>query len=768
MDWDWQNRSVRLSVGELSRFSLLSPAEERAGRWRMELGTHWHQVLRERTEKEQAGWTFEEPVAGTLCQRGWNFTLQGRIDQLLPGPEPLLREIKTVSCDLPAGEALLRGNFPQYFHQAMLYAFLLGRKGAFPRVELVLLEIQSGLTQTVLLGEEDLEALHAHLEKVVGELEERRGHFAFLRNLVVPAPFEEWRPGQEETREALEAALESHRIVLFEAPTGFGKTGLAFEQALLRMAGGSVDRILVLTGKNTGHTPLLSQLEAFRKSAPGLGIHALRSRRDHSLNEEFEAVIGAREIMERWMESGLSAPALLRDGILELDRIRALGRKHGIPPWAISRMLLPYADVWIADFNYLFDPAVASLLDGTPTHAPGRTFLVVDEAHNLPGRAAASRSHRLEAETVGQILSEVQFARFPGRLARLLDHLLSLLKAQKPVDCLDPPDEADLIGLLREVRDAFRESSFGEDELDGESREWLWNLDFLLADWDAPGLPIHCSSPRNGIIELSCLDAARVVGPVLKQFRWTLLMSASLQPWEAFLRAAGLTGESVGQTVGDAPWLAGCFEVMVDARVDTRFRNRDRFLDMTAATIGLSALDTKGCTVAFFPSYAYAERVMERLAFHYPALRSALQPGNLPLEEQNAFLDEALHFNDVLFLVLGSRFSEGIDILGGRVHRAIVVSPALPEVNARQRARELLAGGSRAEAFRSVYQIPGMRKITQAIGRLVRNPDQRARVLLQGRRFMEPDFLDLLPSYLQPVDTIITDQDLQEKWLRSP
>jgi Rad3-related DNA helicase len=83
------------------------------------------------------------------------------------------------------------------------------------------------------------------------------------------------------------------------------------------------------------------------------------------------------------------------------------------------------------------------------------------------------------------------------------------------------------------------------------------------------------------------------------------------------------------------------------------------------------------------------------------------------------------------------------------------------------RAREALAGGTRATAFRSVYQIPGMRKITQAIGRLVRNPGQQARILLQGKRFLEPDYLDLLPSYLQPVETILTDRDFHEKWLRS-
>ncbi len=125
-------------------------------------------------------------------------------------------------------------------------------------------------------------------------------------------------------------------------------------------------------------------------------------------------------------------------------------------------------------------------------------------------------------------------------------------------------------------------------------------------------------------------------------------------------------------------------------------------------------------------------------------------------------------FQDILLLVLGSRFSEGIDTLGGKVGQAIVVSPALPEVNSVQRAREGRASGTRDMAFRSVYLIPGIRKVSQALGRLVRSPGQSARVLLHGRRFAQLEYSALLPSYLQPADFIQSDQDFDKKWLNPP
>src|SRR5690606_27293616 len=117
--------------------------------------------------------------------------------------------------------------------------------------------------------------------------------------------------------------------------------------------------------------------------------------------------------------------------------------------------------------------------------------------------------------------------------------------------------------------------------------------------------------------------------------------------------------------------------------------------------------------------------------------RVALQPRLSDLAAQSAWVDESLAFTDALFLVLGSSFAEGIDTLGGRVSHAMVVGPALPEVNAVQRARlDALSRLGRDAAFQRVYQIPGIQKVNQALGRLVRAPGHRAKVLLQCRRFI--------------------------------
>ena len=146
----------------------------------------------------------------------------------------------------------------------------------------------------------------------------------------------------------------------------------------------------------------------------------------------------------------------------------------------------------------------------------------------------------------------------------------------------------------------------------------------------------------------------------------------------------------------------------------------------------------------------------------------ALQPRARDLAAQNAWVEESLRDADALLLVLGSSFTEGIDSLGGRVTHAMAVGPALPEVNAVQEARlaEAVSSGlTREEAFRRVYQIPGMTKVNQALGRLVRAPGQHARVLLHCRRFLEPDYRGLLAPEYQAGPAIADENELAT-WLR--
>ena len=342
-------------------------------------------------------------------------------------------------------------------------------------------------------------------------------------------------------------------------------------------------------------------------------------------------------------------------------------------------------------------------------------------------------------------------------------------------------------------------------------------------------IPTLLWCPHNGELHFTCLDAAAMIGRTLRGYAGVMLSSATLQPTDVFAASCGLaeppselarpgavepparlgklsrrarkTLREVTSGAGllqveeareaaqprllqaRAPWREHAYLVGVDARVDTTFQHRSRHYATTAATIeslhaGASPEASRLLPLAsaiaraiavFFPSYAYAGNIMQALEAAGSPLRVALQPRLADLAAQTAWVEESLELADALFLVLGSSFAESIDLLGGRVTHAMVVGPALPEVNALQRTRMTgleRAGLSREAAFRRVYQIPGMQKVNQALGRLVRAPGQQARVLLHCRRFAEPSYATLLSPEYQRGDLIATDTDLVA-WLHA-
>ena len=134
------------------------------------------------------------------------------------------------------------------------------------------------------------------------------------------------------------------------------------------------------------------------------------------------------------------------------------------------------------------------------------------------------------------------------------------------------------------------------------------------------------------------------------------------------------------------------------------------------------------------------------------------------VEQRAAFIDEALRFSEIIFLTLGSSFAEGVDMLGGKIKTAMVVSPALPEVNPVQQYKRDYYQNQNRDGFERAYLQPGIQKVNQALGRLVRAPGQSVKVLLQCNRFAESKTRSLLATQYQECSYIFTEQDMAD-WL---
>jgi len=790
MEFNLDQRTASLSVGEFAEFTT-GPHDAGGGRpgvWRAQLGTHWHNELRARAATDTPAAEFELPIAGQIFHGGWTLSLTGRIDQLLRADgTATLREIKTVTRPLPADEAGLRADYPGYFVQLSAYLTLarLDQSPIAPRLspansafraELVFVEIASGLAQTVPLTPADDGLFRVQLERVVEFLDLRLRARERLRHLRFSPPFATLRAGQETTEAELTAAFERHPLVLFEAPTGFGKTGVLLEFALGQLRAGHFDRALYLTSKSTGQLQVVRTLAAMTGGAGGTPLAAwhVRNKAEHCINATFHCV---REtcayldrLEERWPASGLSRFYRFENQARDLDTLRAAGRDARICPYEITRAALAFNDVWIGDYNYVFAPRSRTLFYNQPGFDPARTLLILDEAHNLPSRVADAHSHSARASDARALLAELDHVQAATPLVRAWESWAQLLLALQPVNSLDPALEADVADTLAKVAELLAELPLDYAALGPQFSEQLWQTQ-QFSEWFADArLKKLVWCPHPGELAFTCLDAADAIGESLREFGGVVLASATLSPTDTFAESCGLNNDDgIAQPVlvtAHTPWRDGAYDVAVDARVDTTFQHRSHYFATTAATVAALQAAANGPVAVFFPSYAYAESVARELERAAP-LRVAQQPRLHDLAAQTAWVEQSLAFTDALFLVLGSSFAESIDALGGRVTHAMVVGPALPEVNAIQRARlaEFSALGREA-AFRRVYQIPGMTKVNQALGRLVRAPGQRARVILHCRRFLEPAYASLLARDYQFGVNVLDDAGLAT-WLGS-
>lgn len=799
MNFSLEQRTASLSVGEFAGFSL-GPQESGGGPqglWRAQLGQHWHNELQKRTLAEAPAAVFEVVIGGSLTHRGWTFTLAGRIDQQLGNT---LREIKSVMRPLPAEETELRAEYPAYFLQLAAYVVLRRTLGAKDtRAELVFVEAGSGLAQTIALTPFDEALVFHQLDALVEFLNLRLRASERRRSLQFRPPFDTLRAGQETIQSDLAAAFGQPEIenrksnILLEAPTGYGKTGCVLEFALGQLKSGRFARLIWLTGKSTGqiqvmHTlgqmslPATSNLLGYKLPLP---VWQVRNKSEHCVNHTFHCVRDGcdylRDCAERWPGSGLNRFYLDDRQPRDLDTLRTAGRAAQICPYEITRAALAFADVWVGDFNYVFAPDNRGLFFDQPGFDAAETLLVVDEAHNLPSRVAGAYSHRATESDARLLLAELDHLGAPPTLALAVEEWTRLLASLAPAESLDPAVEAEVRDLVARLANLASTQMLDYVALGPQHSATLWQFAALAGFLADENLVKLVWVARAGQLEFTCVDASAAIGETLRPFGGTILMSATLQPYAEFAESCGLAPDDYSTLSAPTPWRTGAYDVAVDLRVDTSFRQRASHQGTTAATIvalheaaasQLSALKSQptatSCVAVFFPSYAYAEAVQKTLADYGSVLRVALQPKLPDLAAQSAWVEENLAFSDVLFLVLGSSFAEGIDLLGGRVTHAMVVGPALPEVNAVQKARiAALDGLGREAAFRRVYQIPGLQKVNQALGRLVRAPGQRAKVLLHCRRFAEPSYASLLATDYQMYAEIHADSDLRD-WLGRP
>lgn len=768
-------RSVQLSVRELAIFRN-QPAERGHGfsPWRASVGQQWHQTAAEEAEAADSEIDLERSVRAQYRHRDWNFEITGRIDQLVSTEGGLLvREIKTIRSPLPSAQESLIENYNDYFAQVSIYlgmlAILPEYEGKTLSAEVLFINIENGARQSVQLSGQELALFQKQLDALYPLLEERRGSHIRMKAAPLKPAFETLREGQAELFATLNESALKAQVVLMEAPTGFGKTGIVLEHALKHMQDGLYERCIYLSSKSTGQIQTIEQLK--RMIGTDLRYLQVRNRSEHRIESARHTCTGDErcndDIGQKWMEADIHAPELFAEGTFSLSRGKQLGEDTGVCPYALTKACLPFAEVWIGDSNYIFSPASQSVFIEAHGFDPARTLLIVDEAHNLPERAADSLSVELDSGELLFAIEELQANGAPRRLISIGNEICRWIDSLSSERELNSNELYTGQDLCEDFTQQLQEARFDYGSTAPIAIDLVWRIPHLVDCLSAPTHAYLNWVPKLGLLRATCLDSSEWIAQCLQPFAAAILMSATLQPFDDFRDKCGLAKKNHTSTQGIALWREEAYNVAIDCRVDTRFKSRDKSYETTARTIARCTQSSPGVPVAvFFSSYQYADNVKAYTEALHPEIRLERQPRGGDLSEQSNFIEQSLLTSDALFLILGSSYAEGIDQLGGRIHQIIIVGPALPEVNLIQKTRiEQYPGTSRDNAFRDVYIRPAIRRIHQALGRIVRAPGQRARVLLHGKRFAEAAYFEeLAPEY--QTDIFIDNELKLNQWLK--
>lgn len=772
-----------MGIRELAEFSLVRTRGGLGGqgRWRSESGRQWHNVLQE--EVTLTHFT-ERKLVASIRREGWQIDLEGRIDLIRYDGEtgqPLeVGEIKTVTESLPLDAEYLREQYPAYFRQAAAYARFLQEEFALSQCIpsfLLFVDIDSGLRQQIEIRSHDHEDLKRQIEAVVHFLEQMRLRYRERREIRFSSMMDHPRPGQIEVAAALEKALREVPFIGLQAPTGFGKTRLLWETALRYMETGKVDRILYGTVKNSGQEQAIKEWGRLFPNGSGPVLYRMRNHPEHhaicpvtdcqlrtcSVDKGMDRITSVEESLYH-LTSGASDPG--ESGDFAEDRVwdglSRLAQSEHFCPYDLSRSVLPLADVWVADINYLFSPGSRHLFWDQPGFQPERTLLLLDEAHNLPDRVESALTISLQGEDLVHCSEELRQLRVSPPLRRILRDLAKLCQLSEIGAVLGPTEKYQLIDCLEVAIPLLDSEKIPWRELSDWSRDLLQSLDPLLQLMEDDTLQPVLWLPAGDILEVVPLNTTTWTRKILSQFYRSVFFSATLEPMTDFSQQVGVANEE-WRPISYHDSETDNFRVAIDATVDTRLKHREKFFGITAQTAARMKGTTNQPLVVFFPSRKYAEAVRLYLEVDFPHLRVGLQPTATNRDQVDQFLQSAIYQFDIILLLLGGVYAEGIDSFGGIIDTALIVGPGLPELNPLTRAKMEACGGGEA-GFEKVCRIPGMRRVNQAMGRLVRNPNHQATILLQDRRFGEEPFRKLLRNDLGEVPVLSKEVEV-DQWL---
>ncbi|MCU6798797.1 ATP-dependent DNA helicase [Alitiscatomonas aceti] len=573
-----------------------------------------------------------------------------------------------------------------------------------------------------------------------------------ISGLEFPFPY---REGQRDLAVAVYKTISRKKRLFIQAPTGIGKTLSTIFPAVQAMGAGKASKVFYLTAKTITRTVAEEAFRILRSRGLVFTAVTITAKEKLCPMEKTEcnpeACPYAKGHFDRVNEAVFDILHLEQE--MDRETVLRYAEKYRVCPFEFCLDISSWTDGIICDYNYVFDPNVRLkryFADG----ASGDYLFLVDEAHNLVSRAREMYSASVYKEDFLEVKRIIK-GKSP-RLERQLDRCNKLLLSMKR-ECGDWQLLEDVTGLAAGIMTAFSYmETFMEEFPEFPERETVLDFYFCLRDFlnvyeELDGhYRIYEENREDGsfLVRLFCVDPSRLLSRCMDQGASTILFSATLLPVRYYKTLLSGNQEDYAVYV-NSPFPEENRLLMVAEDVSSRYTRRSPSeYRKVADYIRIVTQSRPGNYMVFFPSYQYMGEIEEILEEEPLKADLLVQGQGMGEAEKTEFLEEfekERSHSLAAFCVMGGVFSEGIDLKEERLIGVIVVGTGLPMVCVEQEVLKGYFDETEEKGFDFSYQYPGMNKVLQAAGRVIRTPGDRGVILLLDDRFLRMDHLELFP-----------------------
>lgn len=774
---------VKLAVRELVEFVLRQGSIEAGGLVgsnRMVLGTIAHKKVQQAMD---AHYEAEVPLKYEVNYEGINFLIEGRADGIIQDLIGItIDEIKSTNTRLDA----IDENYNHlHWAQAKCYAYIYAKEQGLSHVGVRLTYYHLGTKKIKHLTKqytfqalesffEDLLARYGMWVKWQNEWWDKRN--SSLKQYVFP--FESYRVGQREMAVTIYKSILGGNKLYVNAPTGTGKTISTLFPTVKAMGEGHVKKIFYLTAKTITRTVAEDTVRMMYEGGAKLKSITLTAKdkicplaERKCTKEDCQFANGHFDRVEEALKDALD-----NCDIFTRERVEFYAHKHCVCPFEFALDLSLYVDIIICDYNYVFDPT-ASL----KRFQDNKEFVIlIDEAHNLVDRAREMFSATLSKQGALQAKKAIgkDYARVGQTLVKINKYLLDIKKSYMELSdsYIRKEKPKELKELVRDYIEATDEKlQEGGRDLPSDFIDFYFEAHQFLKIYelfDEKYISFAESMGHDVRLKMYCLDPSYLISEILSTCKSAVFFSATLLPIQYYKYMLGGTADA-------AIYLPSVFDGenslrLIARDVSTRYQHREMSYDKIASYINQVAKGKVGNYMIFFPSYQYMMDTYEVFSKSYPTYQVAIQKNSMSEEERESFLHQFVEDpkeTRIGFCVLGGIFSEGIDLTGDRLIGVVIVGVGLPQIGLERDLIKYYFDEKEMDGYHYAYTYPGMNKVLQAMGRLIRTERDRGVVLLIDDRYLTPFYKGLMPEHLLPIQTVerqTVEEKIENFWDKMP